>query len=111
MMTTPCLVSPRRPSSLRLRDRFHAALLLAGVALLGTAGCEDKAATEERAKFIKIMADGADKICACKTMECLEKANKAIQDAKNPTTAPTPEEQKQLDAATTKLKDCTEKVA
>jgi len=83
------------------------ALVASAMAL---AGCEDKAATAERQAFIKTMTDGAKELCDCKTMECLDKANKKIQDAKNPSTAPTPEEEKQLDEATKKIKDCTPKV-
>ena len=58
---------------------------------INTRPCEDKAATAERQAFIKIMTDGAKELCECKTMECLDKANKKIQDAaakQQPATAP-----------------------
>lgn len=73
---------------------------------------DDKATKEaaERADFIKFFEQEVDKMCECKTLDCVEKVNDAIQKKANPSTAPTPDEQKKLEVATKKLKDCQTKM-
>lgn len=73
---------------------------------------DDKATKEaaERADFIKFFEQEVTKMCECKTLECVEKVNDAIQKKPNPSTEPTADEQKKLEVATKKLKDCQAKM-